>query len=180
MAILPIRTFPDPVLRRACEEAEPGTERIRRLAADMLETMYAAPGIGLAAPQVGENIRMIAVDVGGTLGSSDPHILLNPKITASSDSVAFEEGCLSLPHIREEVTRPSTVRIEYYDENWNLREEEYDGIRARVIQHEYDHLDGKLFVDKINPIRRKLLTPRLNAISRGKVESEYTIVYPKK
>ncbi|MCK4991574.1 MAG: peptide deformylase, partial [Bacteroidales bacterium] len=93
---------------------------------------------------------------------------------------AFEEGCLSLPNIREEVTRTSHVRIEYYDENWNLKEEEYDGIRARVIQHEYDHLDGRLFVDRISPIRRKLLSARLNSISHGHADCDYRMVYPKK
>jgi len=108
-------------------------------------------------------------------------VFINPYILEESgDPWSFEEGCLSLPNIREEVIRPSKVRIEYYDEKWNLIEEEFDGIRARVVQHEYDHLEGKLFVDKINPIRRKLLGPRLNAISRGKVDKDYKIVFPKK
>ena len=156
MAILPIRTFPDPVLRRACEEAEPGTERIRRLAADMLETMYAAPGIGLAAPQVGENIRMIAVDVGGTLGSSDPHILLNPKITASSDSVAFEEGCLSLPEFTLEVDRARVIQITHQDLDGSEKILLAEDLFAVAIQHEMDHLDGRLLVDYTSSVRRDM------------------------
>ena len=108
-------------------------------------------------------------------------VFINPYILEEwGDPWAFEEGCLSLPNIREEVTRTSHVRIEYYDENWNLKEEEYDGIRARVIQHEYDHLDGRLFVDRISPIRRKLLSARLNSISHGRADCDYRMVYPKK
>jgi peptide deformylase len=108
-------------------------------------------------------------------------VFINPVIIEEYDEPwSFEEGCLSLPQIREEVVRPSKVRIEYFDEHWNLREEVYGGVRARVIQHEYDHLDGRLFVDRINPIRRKLLTPRLSAISKGKVECDYKIIFPKK
>jgi peptide deformylase len=156
MAILPIKTFPDPVLRRACEEAEPGTDRIRKLAEDMLETMYAAPGIGLAAPQVGENIRMIAVDVGGALGNSDPHILLNPKITASSDSVAFEEGCLSLPEFTLEVDRARVIQVTCRNLDGTEKTLIAEDLLAVAIQHEIDHLDGRLLVDYASSVRRDM------------------------
>lgn len=156
MPILPIRTFPDPILRRVCEEAEPGTEEIRRLAADMLETMYAAPGVGLAAPQVGLNIRLITVDVGGALGTSDPHVLLNPRITASSESVAFEEGCLSLPEFTLEVDRARVVQVTFLDLNGEERTILAEDIFAVALQHEMDHLDGRLLVDYASPVRRDL------------------------
>jgi peptide deformylase len=156
MAILPIRTFPDPILRRACEEAEPETERIRRLAADMLETMYAAPGVGLAAPQVGETIRLITVDVGGAVGNSDPHILLNPKITASSELIAFEEGCLSLPEFTLEVDRARIIQVTCQDLDGKEKTILAEDIFAVAIQHEMDHLDGRLLVDYASSIRRDM------------------------
>jgi peptide deformylase len=144
--------------------------------------------VGLAAPQIGKSLRIFVVDTNPMAESGkDPEladfrkVFINPYIIEEwGDPWSFEEGCLSLPNIREEVTRPSEVRIEYYDENWNLKEEKYGGIRARVIQHEYDHLDGKLFVDHISPIRRKLLTARLNSISQGRADCDYRMVYPKK
>lgn len=156
MPILPIRTFPDPTLRRVCVEAEPGTEEIRRLAANMLETMYAAPGVGLAAPQVGLSIRLITVDVGGALGTSDPHVLLNPRITASSESVAFEEGCLSLPEFTLEVDRARVVQVTFLDLNGEERTILAEDIFAVALQHEMDHLDGRLLVDYASPVRRDL------------------------
>jgi peptide deformylase len=156
MAILPVRTFPDPVLRRTCGEAEPGTERIRQLAANMLETMYAAPGIGLAAPQVGESIRLITVDVGGALGNSEPHIMLNPKITASSGSTAFEEGCLSLPEFTLEVDRARVIQVECLDLEGNEKTVLAEDLFAVAIQHEMDHLDGRLLVDYASPVRRDM------------------------
>jgi len=156
MAILPIRTFPDPVLRRVCEEAEPGSEKTRRLAADMLETMYAAPGVGLAAPQIGENIRLITIDVGGALGASDPHILLNPRITASSESVAFEEGCLSLPEFNLEVDRARVIQVTCQDLDGNEKTILAQDIFAVAIQHEMDHLEGRLLIDYASSIKRDM------------------------
>ncbi len=93
---------------------------------------------------------------------------------------SFSEGCLSIPNLREDVSRPENLKIEYFDENWNFHEEEYDGIKARIIQHEYDHLDGRLFVDLINPLRKKLIAPKLRAISKGNADCDYRIIYPKK
>jgi peptide deformylase len=186
--VLPVYVYGMSVLRKVAPEIPEDFEDLDQLIADMFETMRASDGIGLAAPQVGKSLRIFVVDTSPiSEDKGEPElkdfkrVFINPYILEESgDPWSFEEGCLSLPNIREEVIRPSKVRIEYYDEKWNLIEEEFDGIRARVVQHEYDHLEGKLFVDKINPIRRKLLGPRLNAISRGKVDKDYKIVFPKK
>jgi peptide deformylase len=156
MAILPIKIFPDPVLRRVCDEAIPHTEEISRLAEDMLETMYAAPGVGLAAPQVGKSIRLITVDVGGPMGTSDPHVLLNPRISASSESVAFEEGCLSLPEFTLEVDRARVIQVTCQDLDGNEKTLFAEDIFAVAIQHEIDHLEGRLLVDYASSIRRDL------------------------
>jgi peptide deformylase len=154
MPILPIRIYPDPVLRRVCEEAEPGTDKIMNLAGDMLETMYAAPGIGLAAPQVGVNTRMIVVDVGGALGNPDPQVLLNPKITASSESIAFEEGCLSLPEFTLEVDRARIIQVSHHDLEGFEKTFLAEDLLAVAIQHEIDHLDGCLLVDYTSAVTR--------------------------
>lgn len=186
--VLPVYVYGMSVLRKVAPEIPEDFEELDQLITDMFETMHVSDGVGLAAPQVGKSLRIFVVDT-TTMAESGKapelmnfrKVFINPYIIEEwGDPWAFEEGCLSLPNIREEVTRPSHVRIEYYDENWNLKEEVYDGIRARVIQHEYDHLDGKLFVDLINPIRRKLLTARLNAISHGRADCSYRMVFPKK
>ncbi|UCG37917.1 MAG: peptide deformylase [bacterium] len=156
MAILPIRTYPDPVLRRTCQDAEPGTEQIRRLAQDMLETMYAAPGIGLAAPQVGASIRLVVVDVAGALGSPDPSFLLNPRIVRSSETTAFEEGCLSLPEFSLEVERARVIEVSYQDLEGAERSLVAEDLFAVAIQHEMDHLEGRLLVDYASSVKRDL------------------------
>jgi peptide deformylase len=186
--VLPVYVYGMSVLRKVAREIPEDFEGLDQFIEDLYETMHASDGVGLAAPQVGKSLRIFVVDTTPMAeNSKEPgldgfrKVFINPIIIDEYDEpLTFEEGCLSLPHIREEVIRPSKVKIEYYDEHWNLKEEEYDGVRARVIQHEYDHLEGKLFVDRINPIRRKLLTPRLSSISKGKVECEYKIIYPKK
>lgn len=156
MPLLPIRTYPDPVLRRECKPAQPGSDEIKELASDMLETMYAAPGIGLAAPQVGQSIRMIVVDILGHLGERDPHVLLNPEITSASETIAFEEGCLSLPEFTVEVDRSRVVEVKYQ----NLEGEELkltaEDLFAVAIQHEMDHLEGRLLLDHSSVVRRDL------------------------
>lgn len=186
--VLPVYVYGMSVLRKVAPDIPEDFENLDQLVADMFETMHASEGVGLAAPQIGKSLRIFVMDTTPMAESAeDPELdgfrkaFINPYILEEwGDPWTFEEGCLSLPTIREEVTRPSKVRIEYYDENWNLHEEVYDGIRARVIQHEYDHLDGKLFVDRINPIRRKLLSARLKTISQGRAECDYQMVYPKK
>lgn len=186
--VLPVYVYGMSVLRKVAREIPEDFEGLDQLIEDLFETMHASDGVGLAAPQVGKSLRIFVVDTTPMAESAEEPELkdfrkafINPIIIDEFDEPwSFEEGCLSLPLIREEVIRPSKIRIEYYDEKWNLKEEEYSGTRARVIQHEYDHLNGKLFVDRINPIRRKLLTPRLNAISNGKVDIDYKIIFPKK
>lgn len=186
--VLPVYVYGMSVLRKVAKEIPEDFENLDQLIEDMFETMHASDGVGLAAPQVGKSLRIFVVDT-SPMADSGEHpelsgfrkVFINPIIIEEwGDPWSFEEGCLSLPNIREEVTRPDHVRIEYYDENWNLKEEVYDGIRARVIQHEYDHLEGRLFVDLINPIRRKLLSTRLNSISHGRADCNYRMIYPKK
>jgi peptide deformylase len=186
--VLPVYVYGMSVLRKVAQEIPEDYEELDQLIEDMFETMHFSDGVGLAGPQVGKSLRIFVIDT-TPMGDDKEEpglkdfkkVFINPYILEDwGEPWAFEEGCLSLPNIREDVMRPSHVRIEYFDEHWNLKEEVYDGIRARVIQHEYDHLEGKLFVDKVSPIRRKLLAARLNAISRGRVDSDYRIIYPKK
>jgi len=186
--VLPVYVYGMPVLRKVASEIPEDFEGLDQFIADLFETMKASDGIGLAAPQVGKSLRIFVVDTSPIAEDKEEpalkdfrKVFINPYILEEwGDPWTFEEGCLSLPNLREEVNRPTHVRIEYFDENWELKEEVYTGIRARVIQHEYDHLEGKLFVDKINPLRRKLIAPRLKAISKGRVDADFKIVYPKK
>ncbi|MEA3462496.1 MAG: peptide deformylase [Bacteroidota bacterium] len=186
--VLPVYVYGMPVLRKTAPEIPEDFEELDQLITDMFETMHASDGIGLAAPQIGKSLRIFVADTSPMADAAEEpeladfkRVFINPYILEEwGDPWSFEEGCLSLPNIREEVSRPSHVRIEYFDENWNLKEEEYEGIRARVIQHENDHLDGRLFVDRISPIRRKLLSARLNAISHGRADCDYRMIYPKR
>jgi len=156
MSILTVRTYPDPILRQECVEADPGNGTIRRLAEDMLETMYSAPGVGLAAPQVGLNLRLIVVDTGSAMGERDPHVLLNPRITGSSGSVAFEEGCLSLPEFTQEVDRAQFIEVSFTDLEGNPRTLLAQDLFAVAIQHEMDHLHGRLLLDYASLVRRDM------------------------
>ncbi|MFZ6008888.1 MAG: peptide deformylase [Bacteroidota bacterium] len=185
--IYPIVMYGDPVLRQRAKDIEPGTD-LKQLIADMFETMYAASGIGLAAPQIGKGIRLFVVD-GAALDEEgeEPKMhdfkkaFINPVILDEhGEPWEFEEGCLSIPNIREKISRKENVRIKYYDEDWNLHEEEYDDMKARIIQHEYDHIEGKLFVDYLTPLKKRLLKSKLADISKGKVETEYRISAPLK
>lgn len=188
--IYPIVMYGDPVLRQRARDIEPGTD-LKQLIQDMFETMYAAQGVGLAAPQIGKGIRLFVVDASAMADDEeedeDNEVLkgfkkafINPVILEESGTPwEFEEGCLSIPNIREKVSRKENVRIRYYDEQWNLVEEEYDDIRARIIQHEYDHIEGKLFVDYLTPLKKRLLKGKLSDISKGKVDTEYRIVIPR-
>lgn len=147
----------------------------------MFDTMYKSDGMGLAAPQIGKSVRIFVVDA-TSLAEEDPDLkdfkkaFFNPKLELlGEETMVMNEGCLSLPKLREDVNRHNKVRIKYFDENWNYFEEEYEGLKARVIQHEYDHLDGIMFIDRINPLRKKLLKGRLNDISKCKVDVPYKI-----
>lgn len=156
--ILDIVTYPDPRLQQKCEPVGEVTEEIRRLAADMLETMYAAPGVGLAAPQVGRNIRMLVMDPSANEEEKRPRVLVNPELTLSGEDLLSEqEGCLSVPlNYRADVLRKSHVLLRARDLDGNLIEEEFTDFPAIVIQHEADHLDGILFIDRISRLRRAL------------------------
>ncbi len=181
--VYPIVMYGDPVLRKKAQEIEKGTD-VKGLVADMFETMYAANGIGLAAPQIGKGIRLFVVD-GTSLEEEEEDMsqfkkaFLNPVILQEEgEPWEFEEGCLSIPNIRENVLRPETVKIRYYDDEWNLKEEVYDGVKARIIQHEYDHIEGKLFIDYLSPLKKRLLKGKLADISKGDVDTEYRILAP--
>ena len=177
--IYPIVLYGDPVLRKSTEEVEPGTD-LKELVQDMFETMKHAQGIGLAAPQIGKSIRMFVVD--GTVLEDEPSMedfrqaFINPVIVEElGENWEYEEGCLSIPNIRENVSRREKLRIRYYDEDWNLKEDDYYGLKARIIQHEYDHIEGKLFIDYLTPLKKRLLKSKLSDISKGKVDTEYRI-----
>lgn len=183
--ILPVYVFGSPILRRISVDIDKDYKGLQTFMDDLWETMYKSDGLGLAAPQVGKSIRMFVIDA-SPLFEEDPtlkdfkKIFINARITERSDDEwAFTEGCLSIPNIREEIYRPSKVRIEYYDENWAFHDEYFDGIPARIIQHEYDHLEGLMFVDKISPLRRRLLMGKLTAITKGKVDVSYKIKIPR-
>lgn len=178
--IYPIVVYGDPILRQRAKDIEKDSIDVKTLAADMFETMYAANGVGLAAPQIGKGIRIFVVD--GSVMEDEPDladfkkVFINPEVLdEQGEPWAFEEGCLSIPNIREDVNRKEQVRIRYYDEDWNLHEETYDGVKARIIQHEYDHLEGKLFIDYLTPLKKRLLKGKLTDITKGKTETEYQI-----
>lgn len=182
--IYPIVMYGDPVLRQKAKDIEPGTD-IRQLVEDMYETMHAASGVGLAAPQIGKSIRLFVVD--GSVMEDEPGMemfkmaFVNPvMIEELGNNWDYEEGCLSIPNIREKVSRKERLRIKYLDENWNEHEETFDGMKARIIQHEYDHIEGKMFVDYLTPLKKRLLKGKLSDISKGKVDTEYRILAPLK
>ena len=186
--IKPIVAFGDPVLKAEAEEIEKDYPGLKKLISDMWETMYEAEGVGLAAPQIGESIRMFVAD-GSPFGEGedgDPdcldfkRVMINPVIFEfSKETSVMEEGCLSIPGIREEVERPVSIKIEYFDEKWELVEEELSGIAARIVQHEYDHLDGIMIPDHITSIKRRLLHGKLRDIGLGKVPVGYRMRMPK-
>jgi peptide deformylase len=189
--IYPIVVYGDPVLRQRAKDIEEGTD-LTKLIEDMYETMYSAQGIGLAAPQIGKGVRLFVVD-GSPLNDDEEDdddevvedmkefkkAFINPIILQEVGTPwEFEEGCLSIPNIREKVSRKAKLKIRYFDENWKLKEEEYDGMKARIIQHEYDHIEGKLFIDYLPPLKKRLLKGKLNDISKGDVKTEYRILAP--
>lgn len=184
--IYPIVVFGDPVLKKPADDIEEGSIDMKEFVEDMFETMYEANGIGLAAPQIGRSIRMFIVD-GSPLEEEEEDmddfkkVFINPEILwEEGKEWAFEEGCLSIPGVREEVHRPPKLRINYLDENFEEHEEEFDGMQARIIQHEYDHIEGILFTDHLSPLKRRLLKGKLNNISKGKCDADYKIRIPKK
>lgn len=181
--VYPIIMYGDPVLRKRAKEIKLGSDEVKQLAEDMFETMHAASGIGLAAPQIGKDIRMFIVDASALEDEPDladfKKVFINAEIIEEDeDHEDMEEGCLSIPNIREKVGRPSSIRIKYFDENWKAHDEEYEGMKARIIQHEYDHIEGVLFIDYLTPLKKRLLKSKLNDISKGDVDTEYRILAP--
>lgn len=183
--ILPIVAYGDPVLKREAEEIEKDYPFLEELIDNMFETMYQAEGVGLAAPQIGKSIRLFIVDA-SPFEDEEPDlkdfkkVFINPIIVEEEgEEWSFNEGCLSIPGIREDVKRQPKITIEYYDRDFNLLEETYEGVAARIIQHEYDHIEGILFTDLINPLKRRLLKSKLNNITKGNVKVPYRMKFPK-
>ncbi|MEM6785431.1 MAG: peptide deformylase [Bacteroidota bacterium] len=195
--VLPIYTLGQPVLRQETVPVEADSPELQQLIDDMIETMHGASGIGLAAPQVGRTERLFVVDLSHLaddlmedLGLSEPADLptwalgpqafINPEVEpVEPDATSeFEEGCLSIPDLREEVTRPDAVRVRYLDRHLDEHEVLATGMLARVVQHEYDHLDGVLFVDYLSPLKKRLLKRRLRRMAEGDVEADYPLALP--
>lgn len=185
--ILPIYTYGQDILRADTEPVEGPSEALDALVRDMMATMDGAEGIGLAAPQVGRSERLFVVDLSRMLESPEeaasyppqPMVFVNPEIVwESDDECDFEEGCLSIPDLRENVRRPAAIRIAYRDARFEPQEIEVDGLLARVIQHEYDHLEGVLFVDRVSAFRRRMLARRLREMAHGRVEADYPLSIP--
>jgi peptide deformylase len=170
---LPILLHPDPRLKRVCAPVADLSDERRRLAADMLETMYDAPGIGLAAPQVGVMERLIVLDCVKEEGAEPrPYVMYNPEVVAASDEVStYEEGCLSIPEQFADVTRPAEVTVRWLDETGAARQEDMAGLWAVCVQHEIDHLDGKLFIDYLSPLKRQLITRRMQKLKRERMRA---------
>ncbi len=171
MALLPIIKAPDPILKKVCAPVERVDDDIRTLMDDMLETMYAAPGVGLAAPQVGVHKRIIVVDAAGAADDETaraPVQMANPELVeVSEEKVLNEEGCLSFPDQFAEVMRPARIRVRYRDHDNEIRELEADGMRAVCIQHEMDHLDGVLFVDYLSALKRKIILRKMSKLRKA-------------
>ena len=166
-----ILIHPDPRLKKACEPVAEVTDEIRQLAADMLETMYDAPGIGLAAPQVGVNRRVIVMDCAKD-GPPEPLALINPRVVwASEDVSTYEEGCLSIPEQYAEVRRPAAVRVEWTDLQGQGQSRDFTGLWATCVQHEIDHLDGKLFIDYLGPLKRQMITRKMEKLKRERARA---------
>jgi peptide deformylase len=180
----PIIVYGDTILRKKAKNIEKDTEGLIEIIENMWETMYYADGVGFAAPQAGMSIRLFVID-GNAGADEEPElsefkkVFINPEvIELSGENWIMNEGCLSLPEIREDVLRPDTVRIKYFDENFVEYDEVYSGFIGRVIQHEYDHLEGKLFIDYLSPLRKRLLKSKLKDIALGNVQPHYRIKIP--
>ncbi|WP_298496440.1 peptide deformylase [uncultured Maritimibacter sp.] len=168
MSIKPILIHPDPRLKKVSDAVPDISDELRRLADDMLETMYDAPGIGLAAPQVGVLQRVIVMDcVKDDAEPPRPMVMFNPEVILSSDDTSiYEEGCLSIPEQYAEVTRPAEVRVKWLDRDGNEKEQDFEGLWATCVQHEIDHLNGKLFIDYLSPMKRQMMTRKSAKMKR--------------
>jgi peptide deformylase len=190
--ILPIVAYGSPILRRTAEDIDADYPGLAKLIDDMWETMYYSNGVGLAAPQINKGVRIFVMDSVQIIENLEPEerdeypgdngvkqVFINPHITGfDGKDWPYNEGCLSIPKVREDVLRPTTVTLEWLDENFQPREATFSGITARVIQHEYDHLEGKLFIDYLTPLKRRLLKGKLLDISKGKIKMDYRLIHP--
>jgi peptide deformylase len=189
--VLPIVAYGDPVLRKKGKDIPEDYPKLKELIENMWETMYGAYGVGLAAPQVGLPIRLFMIDTSPFAEDEDlsdeerkeleslKQVFINPVITEETgDEWAFNEGCLSIPDVREDVFRKPEITIEYFDEAFNKRTEQYSGLAARVIQHEYDHIEGILFTDKLSSLKKRIIKGKLNNISKGKISVDYRMKFP--
>ncbi|QXP61510.1 peptide deformylase [Olleya sp. HaHaR_3_96] len=190
--ILPIVAYGDPVLKKKATDITKDYPKLKELIANMYETMYGSFGVGLAAPQIGLSIRMFIVDATpfaddeDVLGKEESeflknfkHTFINPVILEESgDEWAFNEGCLSIPDVREDVFRQPNIKIEYFDEDFNKQAMALDGLAARVFQHEYDHIEGILFTDHLSALKKRLIKGKLTNISKGKINVDYRMKFP--
>lgn len=177
--IYPIVVYGDPVLNQEAEEISKDYPGLPKLIDDMFETMYAAHGVGLAAPQIGKSIRLFVVD-GSPMDEDEladfKKVFINPEILEESDEEwKFEEGCLSIPGLREKVERPEEITMRYMDENFQEHTETFNGLKARIIQHEYDHIEGILFTEHLSAFKKSLIRGKLNSISKGEFEKNYPV-----
>ncbi|UKT63628.1 peptide deformylase [Pedobacter mucosus] len=180
---LPIVAYGDPVLKKIGTDIDENYPNLEKLISDMFDTMYFANGVGLAAPQIGLPIRLFIVDTGEDDEGSPGYkrVFINAKIVEETGELwSFNEGCLSIPDIRENIMRKPKIKVNYFDENWIEHTDDVDGMPARVIQHEYDHIEGKLFTDKVSVLRKTMLKSRLDAISKGNVSTDYKMKFPNK
>ncbi len=183
--ILPIYAYGQPVLRRKADPIDARYPDLAPLIRDMFETMYAARGVGLAAPQIGKSIRLFVIDT-LQLDKQDPHeqgfkkVFINAQLLdESGDPWTYEEGCLSIPEIHVEIERQTRIHIRYFDENWNEHVESYAGVNARVIQHEYDHIEGVLFIDRMKPLKRRMINRKLEKIRKGEIDVPHAMRFAK-
>lgn len=190
--ILPIVAYGHPVLRKVASDIMPDYPGLEKLIADMWETMYASNGVGLAAPQINRDIRLFVVDTVQMFNSMDEKerkdypdetgikaVFINAHIVElEGDEWPYNEGCLSIPKIREDIYRPETVTLQFRDHNFESHIMTFAGLSARVILHEYDHIEGKLFIDYLPPLKRKLMKGKLNDISKGKISVDYKMTFP--
>ncbi|MDR8392262.1 peptide deformylase [Aliifodinibius sp. S!AR15-10] len=187
MPILPIVTYDDDVLRTKTKPVKKNSEELQNLIDDMFETMYNADGVGLAAPQVGQLVRVFVADADPMIDDADqsakkygPLTMINPEIAETSEAeVEMEEGCLSIPGVNAAVKRPEKIKVRYLDRDFNQQELDLDGWLSRVVQHEKDHLDGVLFLEYLSYFKQKMLSSKLNEIEKGEKETDYPLV-PKK
>ena len=188
--ILPIVAYGNPVLKKEAKNITQDYPELDQFIYNMWETMYEASGVGLAAPQVGVGIRLFVVDASPFAEDEElseeekeqlngfKKVFINPELEESGEEWAFNEGCLSIPEVREDIYRQEKIHITYFDENFKEHQETFTGLPARVIQHEYDHIEGILFTDKLSPLKKKLIKGKLNNIAKGNIQVDYKMRFP--